>query len=334
VAILSAALALLATVVAARQADAHVVPIPPSLCRAATIDLALPAARIATSAAVPDGAAMLRFVYDANASVVHACATRGDAPADCDGGIPYPFELGGSSGSLALPARFAGLMESSGDVILDELPVALTLGAATASIPVTLTTGLVAAGGVVFEGVPLQGLGTWGLVGVVDGASLPPPLTGESMLLRVGCQPRPVPDRDQFVPPSVVGSLKGQIGPDVIRLRATVTIGPADRPSLSRGPVLLAIRVDGATIATAVVSAGLQGGGRRQVGASDDGGTIVTARGRSSRAVHLTIEVRGAPLPDALPARALVGLTIDTGTLLARGERLFRASAGGRALRR
>ena len=60
-------------------------------------------------------------------------------------------------------------MESSGDVVLDDLPVSLTLGAATANVPVTLTTGLVAAGGTVVEGTPLQGLGTWMLVGVIRG---------------------------------------------------------------------------------------------------------------------------------------------------------------------
>ena len=117
------------------------------------------------------------------------------------------------------------------------------------------------------------------LVGVIAGDSLPPPLTGQALLLGVACQPRPVPDKDQFVPPSVVGALRGQIGPETIRLRTTVTIGPADRPSLSRGSMLLAVHVDGTTIATAVVSAGLQGSRRRQVGTSDDGRTTVTAKG-------------------------------------------------------
>ena len=97
--------------------------------------------------------------------------------------------------------------------------------------------------------------------------------------------------------------------------------------------MLLAVHVDGATIATAVVSAGLQGSRRRQVGTSDDGRTTVTARGSSTKRLNLTIEMRDVPPPQALRARALVGLTIDTGTLLARGERLFRALPGGRELR-
>ena len=151
--------------------------------------------------------------------------------------MPYGFELDASRGSLVLPARFGGLMESSGDMVLDDLPVALTFGGVTASVPVTLTTGLVAAGDTVAEGTPLQELGAWTLVGVLPGDSLPPPLTGQALLLSVACQPRPVPDKDQFVPPSVVGALRGQIGPETIRLRTTVTIGPADRPSPSSTPI-------------------------------------------------------------------------------------------------
>ena len=317
----------------AGPAGAHVVPIPPSLCSFETIDLALPGARVATVAAVPSAGTGLRIVYDANASTVHACPTAPGAGADCGDSVPYAFVLDASSGSLVLPARFGGLMVSSGDVVLDDVPVALTIGSVTNSVPVTLTSGLAAAGDVVAEGMPLQGLGTWTLVGAVRGAALPPPLTGQPLLLRVRCQPRPVPDRDQFVPPSVVVSLRGRIAPGTIRLHARVAVGQADRPSLARGPVLLAVHLDGATVATAVVPAGLHGTRRRQVGTSGDGRTTVTARGRSLGRLNLTIEVRDVVPPVAL-TRALVGLTIDTGTLLARGERLFRTAPGGVDLRR
>ena len=239
--LLTVVLPVLAAAMLARPADAHIVPIPPSLCSFGTIDLELPAARVTTSAAVPSAATKLRILYDPNASVVHACPTGAGPGSDCGDSVPYGFVLDGSPGALALPSRFSGLMESSGDVVLDDLPVSLTLGAATANVPVTLTTGLVAAGGTVVEGTPLQGLGTWMLVGVIAGDTLPPPLTGQALLLGVACQPRPVPDKDQFVPPSVVGALRGQIGPETIRLRTTVTIGPADRPSFSRGSMLLAV---------------------------------------------------------------------------------------------
>jgi hypothetical protein len=324
----------LMTAVLAGRADAHIVPIPPSLCAFGTIDLAVPAARLTTSAAVPTAGTRLRIVYDANASVVHACPAEAGAGDDCGDSVPYGFELDASSGSLVLPAQFGGLMESSGDMVLDDLPVAVTLGGVTADVPVTLTTGLAAAGDTVAEGAPLQGLGAWTLVGVLSGDALPPPLTGQALLLSVACQPRPVPDKDQFVPPSVVGSLRGQVGPETIRLQARVTVGPADRPALSRGPVVVAVHVDGTTIATAVVASGLHGTRRRQAGTSDDGRTTVTARGRSTKRLNLTIEMHGAPPLTATSARALVGVTIDTGSLLARGERLFRAAPDGRALRR
>ena len=134
------------------------------------IDLELPAARVTTSAAVPSAATKLRIVYDPNASVVHACPTGPDTGSDCGDSVPYGFVLDGSPGALALPSRFTGLMESSGDVVLDDLPVSLTLDAATANVPVTLTTDSWLPGAVV-EGTPLQGLGTWMLVGVIAGDS-------------------------------------------------------------------------------------------------------------------------------------------------------------------
>src|SRR5262249_17789797 len=159
------------------------------------IDLAAPDARLATSAAVSGAGTRLRIVYDANASVVHACPADADAGKDCGDSVPYDFELDASSGSLVLPARFGGLMESSGDMVLDDLPVAVTLGGVTADVQVTLTTGLAVAGDTVAEGAPLRGLGAWTLVGVLPGDALPPPLTGQALLLRVACQPRPVPDK-------------------------------------------------------------------------------------------------------------------------------------------
>jgi hypothetical protein len=97
---------------------------------------------------------------------------------------------------------------------------------------------------------------------------------------------------------------------------------------------MLAVRVDDATIATAVVSGGLQGRRRKVTGISDDGRTTITARTTNPTKVILAVDMRDVPPPQALRTRSLVGLTVDTGTLLARGETLFRASPGTRELRR
>jgi hypothetical protein len=311
---------------------AHIVPIPPSLCSVDPVDVRLPEAGVVTSATATDGASNIRIVYDANASVVRACPATPGTGGDCDDGARYGFVLDASEGVLGLPARFGGLMESSGDVVLGDVPLSVTFAGETVSVPVTLTTGLVSAGGDVFEGEALEGLGSWSLVGLVAGNVLPPAFGGQAIVLRMACQPRPVPDKDQFVPPSVVTAIRGQVGPDVIRLRASVKVGQADRPGLSR-PFLLAVRLDGATIATAVISGGLQGR-KKLAGTSDDGRTTVTARAFGPSRVALQLEIRTAPPAQALRSRSLVGLTIDTGTLLARGERLFRAAPEGVMLRR
>ena len=316
----------------ARTTDAHIVPIPPSLCTINPLDLEAADSGVTASATEP-GTALLRMVYDPNASVVHGCAVSRDAPAQCGDSPPYDFVLDASSGSIALPARFTGLMESDGDLVLDALPVSLTSGATTVTVPVTFTTGLVGAGGKVIEGTPLQGLGSWLLVATVDGEMLPPPFTGHALLLRLACLPRPVPDKDQFVPSSAVTSLKGTIGPAMIRLHATVAVGPADSAALSRGPLLLAVHLDGTTIGTATLSGGLRGR-RRRVGTSDDGRTTVTARTQAAGRLALLIEMHGGDLPAPAGPDALVGLTVDTGVLLARGQRLFRSAPNSRELRR
>ena len=223
-------------------------------------------------------------------------------------------------------------MTAGGDVVLEDVPLTVTLAGEAVTTPVTLTTGLVSAAGQVFEGTPLEGLGSWSLIGLVPGNAVPLAFADQPIVLRVPCQPRPVPDRDQFVRPSVVTSLRGQVGPDAIRLRATVKVGIADRPGLSR-PFLLAVHLDDSTIATAVISGGLQGR-RKLEGLSDDGRTTVRARTSGSSRVALQLEIRSAPSAGVLRSRGLVGLTIDTGTLLARGERLFRVAPEGGALRR
>ena len=285
--LLTVVLPVLAAAMLARPADAHIVPIPPSLCSFGTIDLELPAARVTTSAAVPSAATKLRIVYDPNASVVHACPTGPDTGSDCGDSVPYGFVLDGSPGALALPSRFSGLMESSGDVVLDDLPVSLTLGAATANVPVTLTTGLVAAGGTVVEGTPLQGLGTWMLVGVIAGDSLPPPLTGAGAPARRGV-------------PAAAGAGQGPVRPSERRRRAPGTDRSRDDPAPHDGDD----RPGGSAVAVARIDAargprrrrdhrdggrigGLQGSRRRQVGTSDDGRTTVTARGRATTRLNL-----------------------------------------------
>jgi hypothetical protein len=311
---------------------AHIVPIPPSVCTLDPLVVRAPTLGLESSVADPE-AATLRTVYDANASTLRFCTTAPGAPGSCGDAPPRRFTLDGVEGTIALPPRFATVMTARGEVVFPDLPVTVGLGGATLTTPVLLTTGLVAAGSLVVEGAPLQGIGGWLMVGVIPGDRLPAPLGGHPLVLSVPCSPRPIPDRDQFVPPSRVRRLAGRLAAGESALRATVTVGPADRGSFATGPALFSVHVDDETVAAAVVS-GWTRDGRRLTGTTEDGRVTMTVVPRTS-SVGLTIAFRDVALAVRAPrARALVSLTLETGRLLARGERLFRADASGAALRR
>ncbi|HXJ35968.1 MAG TPA: hypothetical protein VMS22_18200 [Candidatus Eisenbacteria bacterium] len=327
-----AALAL-GVVMVTRPASAHVVPIPPSLCTIDPLGLEIPASGTTGSAGdAGDGA--LRGVYDANASVVRFCAATPADPGDCSASSPRSFALGAAGGTLALPARFTALMMSSGDLIADDVPVTITTGTNTVTVPLSLTTGLVAAGGIVMAGAPLEGLGSWVMLGVIPGGALPPPLPSDAVVVRLSCVPRPVPDKDQFVRPSVVRRLAGTIGAREVDLRAKLVLGPADRQTLAGQSALLVLRVDGEPLASGIVS-GWTRAKRRNTASSADGRVVVTVKWGSANTAALTIrmlDVTGLKVAQGGPS--LVGLTFDTGRLLARGERLFHPDPEGNALRR
>lgn len=304
-------------------ASAHIIPIPPSQCRFDPLTLSAPARDAEGRAA--EVADDVRIVYDANASVIRLCSS--DAGDTCVPGTARSFTLGAASGTIGFPARAGGTMESSGDMLLPDAAVVVSVGGVPTTVPVTLTTGLALVDGAVVEGAPLQGLQGFTLVGVLDGALLPVPFAGQSIALSVSCQPRPIPDKDQFVAPSRLARLRGEITATGARLRATIVRGQADLPNFARGPILLTIRIDDQRVATVVVSTGLQGG-RRATSVSDDGRATLTVTKRSATHFGLSLDLHEVALPAATGAtRAIVGVTLDTGGILARGERLFRPTA-------
>jgi hypothetical protein len=322
-----------ALLVLARPGPAHIVPIPPSVCAFDPLALQVPAMGLAATA--DDGGATdaMRFVYDSSASLIQVCpASPADPATTCGAVTPRTFTLGATAGSLAFPSLFSGGMVAGGDVAFADLPVTLTLGAAGATVPVTFTTGLVAVGGTVFEGTPLQGLESIGLVGVASGDALPPPLTGQSLLLSITCLPRPVPDKDQFVQPPLVAPIRGQVTAAKASLHAVVTLPSAATPDFGGRPTLVALHADGTTIATALLSHGLAGRHRLK-GTSDDGHATVTLRQASPTRLVVGVQLRGVALPtEPAGARVLVDLTLDTGGLLARGVQLFHGNRSGRRL--
>jgi hypothetical protein len=328
--LLVAAAALLAF---ARWGAAHIVPIPPSVCAFDPLALQVPAMGLAATA--DDGGATdaMRFVYDSSASLIQVCpASPADPATTCGAVAPRTFTLGGTTGSLAFPSLFSGGMVAGGDVTFADLPVTVTLGAANATVPVSFTTGLVAVGGTVFEGTPLQGLGSIALFGVAGGDALPPPIAGQSLLLSITCLPRPVPDKDQFVQPPHVAPIRGQVTVAKASLHAVVTLASAATPDFAGHPTLVALHADGMTIATAVLPNGLAGR-RRLKGTSADGRATVTLRQSSPTRLVVGIQLRGVALPtEPAGARVLLDVALDTGGLLARGEQLFHGNRSGRRL--
>jgi hypothetical protein len=317
----------------ARAAFGHIVPIPPSECRFDPLDLQVPTMGLTGAARPAEAADTMRILYDVSVNQLQFCAEAAGDPGRCGDPVPRPFTLGPTTGTLTLPSLFIGTMELSGDVVIADLPIAFTLGAATATVPVTLTTGLVAVNGSVAEGTPLQGLGSLVLVGTAPGDALPPPITGQPLLVRMSCQPRPVPDKDQFATPPRITSIKGWITTGRAKLRATVELPSSTAPDFAGRPTLLAVHVDGVTVASAVLSGGLHGR-RRLAGASDDRHAKVDVRQRSAARLALAMVLRSVALPpQASGARVLVDLAVDTGGLLGRGEQLFHASRNGRRLR-
>jgi len=327
---------LLATVCAVSPALAHLVPIPVSTCVFDPVALSVPAMGLVGSAPAAPADAM-RIAFDAPANQIQMCPASGGTPELCGGtSVARPFTLGAIAGTLTFPAVFSGSMLSSGDVTIPDLPITVAIGVDAARVPVTLTAALTAVNGTVVEGVPLSGLGTLTVVGVLDGAALPPPLTGRSVLLTVSCLPRPVPDKDQFAPPIQFASLRGVITADGARLRATADVPLASSLDLTQGPTLLAVDLGGTTIASAVISGGLRGT-RMLTGESDDGHTTVTVRStRRGATSHLVMTIRSRQVtlpPQTARAPVLIDLTLDAGGAIGRGEQLFHVSADARRLR-
>ena len=315
-----------------RLAVAHIAPIEPSLCAFEPLDLRVPATGLIGVAATAGPDDMIRTVYDASASQIQLCPADPGDSSTCGPPVPRPFTLGPTTGTIAFPGLFQGGMLSSGDWTIPDVPLAITVGGSTATVPVTLTTGLVTVGGVVAEGAPLQEAASAKLVGVLDGNALPPPLTGQSILMTLSCLPQPFPDEDQFASPLEMASIKGTITSKQAQLRATADItSSSPSPDFVGSPVLLAVDMGGVTIASAVFSTGLHGR-RRLTGTSDDGRSVITVRQSRTRLV-LTLKLRNVTFPpQASGARVPLDVTLDVGGLIGRGEQLFQVSHNGRRL--
>ena len=267
----------------------------------------------------------------ASASQLQLCPADPSNATSCGAAVPRPFTLGGAAGTVTLPGIFDGRMLSSGDVTIFDLPLTFTVGTATATTRVTLTTGLVSMNGTVAQGTPLQGLGSFTLVGRIDGGVLPAPLES-AMLVTLSCQPRPVPDKTQFLAALGMAPIGGQLTTGQMRLRTTISISSSSPPDLTHA-LLLAVNLDGKMVASSVFSSGVSGS-RRLTGTSDDGNATLTIRRASGGRLIVSAQLRNTTLPAQSPgAPVLLDLMLDGGSFIGRGEQLFRTSGSGRQVK-
>ena len=315
-------------------ARAHDVTINPSLCTFQPVLVNASDAAFAATAAAPAASDTFRIVYDVGLSEAQFCPADPADSTRCAASSTSParaFSGAGVSGTLTLPL-FQARVLASGDLVTEPVPVVFTVGAATATVMMPLTTGLVAAGSVVAQGSPIDANGTLTLVGAGAAAGLPAPLGGTPLLLRLTCTATPKPDLDQFRVPTRTKSLAGTIRADGVRVRAKLHAGaelPTPAPDFGT-PGLVMLSAAGSTIAVADLPAGLRAQGRRKfVGQTADGkGTVIVRAGSGRGNYALSLRLPAAMLP-AAGAPAGVELTYRLGGLFSRTTRTFRPAGKG-----
>ena len=113
------------------------------------------------AAAPPEPADQFQIFYDPAAS---------QATFDMQSVPPRSFTAAGVDGTFALPGLVVGTLISSGDLTLTT-SLAFTMNGGTTTVPITLTTGLAAAAGMVVEGMPIASDGRFALVGITPRAA-------------------------------------------------------------------------------------------------------------------------------------------------------------------
>ena len=309
--------------VAARGAAAHIVPIPLSMCVLDPVEIVAPATGIEAMVAPPTGQVVIR--YDTQAS---------QAQFDLTAVPPRSFVAGGVSGTFALPTFFPAAFTHSGDLTAT-VPVFFAMSPGTVAVPLTLTTGLWAAGGTMVEGVPLGPDGRFTLVGITASSGLGPPFGPGILSVRLGCQANPRPDTDQF--PGQTTPLSASLNGQTLRLRAIFAPGGTAPPNFPGTPAILRLTSGGTVVATADLPAGLAPRGRNLfVGRSDDGRAALgvrTLRRSGQVSFLMAVRIQGATAPAATTTSVPAEVVYEVGGFVSRVSLAFRAKRHGTRLR-
>jgi len=330
----------------AANATAHIVPVCPSTCAFDPITIEAPASGVVGTATPPQTADQFQIFYDPAAS---------QATFDMQSVPPRSFTAAGVDGTFALPGLVVATLISSGDLTLTT-SLAFTMNGSTTTVPITLTTGLTAAAGMVVEGMPIAGAppgsipncsspappstghdGRFMLVGITGDSGLGPPLGGQLLAVRLACQALPPPDTDQFHFATRTTPVSATLTARILKLQAIFAPGPTDVPNFPGSPALLRASSGDTTIATVDLPAGLPGRGRKLfIGRSDDGRAALGVR-RLQRpgpaAYLLAAKIKRPTLPAVAGSPVSVTLTYDVGGLLSHLTLSMRVKRHGALLR-
>jgi len=312
---------------AATTVRAHIVPVPPSTCAFEPVTVGMPAAGLIATGAPPAPGDLFHILYDPQAS---------SAQFNLTGVPPRSFSATGVTGSFSVSPIFGAALANDGN--LQATPTfTFTTPAGTASASIALTTGLVVAGDAVLEGVPLsKASGTFALTGVLDPSSLPAPLTGGPLVIRLGGVAVPPPDTDQFRIATQTTVLSAAITAKLAKARFIFAPGTNDQPDFPGRTALLRISTGDTTITTANLPSGLAAHGKKLfIGRSADGRAALgvhTLRRSGQVAYLFAVKLKTPTLPAAAGAVPTT-ITYDVGGLLSRVTVSLHPKRGGALLR-
>lgn len=319
------ALATLVLCAATTVASAHIVPIPPSVC-APDVSFSVPDGPTG-AAAIAGTSDLLRIRFLAAAGEAVFCPADTANPATaCAAPQSRAFTVGDATGTMSFPSLIAADIFSSGDIESPLVPITFARAGGTLAVPVTLTTGLAAAGGVVVEGASIADFGSFTLVGVTDATAVSPALAGRTLVIRITCRATPAPDIDQFplLPEAV---MSGTITKRRVSIRAVLPTNPVPSADLAAQPAMVRVRSGDATVGAALLPDGLVLRGRRFTGATSDGRASISIVPRRNGTWIVSVMLQDATMPPEAGGRALVDLALDVSGMLARGEALFVGNA-------
>lgn len=288
-------------------ARGHSAPIPPSDCNL-ELSLSIPSLSVSMASGSSSPAAVLR--YDVAQSLVQL-ETSSD---------PVPLAANELDATVALPSAFPVSVDFGGELLASATNVRLGFAGSSTSLTAELTTGLVAADGVVASGAPIGSASPLSMVGVVRGA-FPPPVADRNVLVRVSCVAVPIPDLDQFVRGSRVEKLRATATGRQVVAKGVWKASTSQTLPSAGVPVLFQLRSGPVVLSESGEAVRLQAAGRRRwAGQAVDGTSVRIAQVGGQRKALFKITVAGPPIGIPPAGAAAADVVIQVGAAVGRGD--------------